>query len=70
MRLTQRDEALALLQDHLEEQARALARDAGVEEIRITVAQDVREVQVENQSMFIEAEIRVTAQGRPRIAVG
>lgn len=70
MRLTRRDEALALLQDHLEEQARALARDAGVEEIRITVAQDVREVQVENQSMFIEAEIRVTAQGRPRIAVG
>jgi len=52
----------------LEASARALA--AGVEEVRLSVIRDVTEVEIEGQPMFIEARLRVTAQGRPRIAVG
>ena len=50
--------------------ARARARAAGVEEIRFTVARNIKQVDIEGQPMFIEASVKVTAQGRPRIAVG
>jgi len=48
----------------------AKARASGVEELRLVVDRDVREIEVEGQPMFIEARLRVTAQGRPRIAIG
>ncbi len=69
-RFDARDAALAALEAALAEDARARARAAGVEEIRLSVAREIDEVAVENQPMFIEARLRVTAQGRPRIAVG
>ena len=46
------------------------AEAAGVEEVRMTVTRDISEIEIEGQPMFIEAKIKVTAQGRPRIAVG
>jgi len=67
-RFTDRDTALLTLETALAEEARARARAAGVEEIRLTTAREIDEVAVENQPMFIEARLRVTAQGRPRIA--
>jgi len=67
-RLTDRDAALALLQQALTDDATTRARAAGVEDIRLSVAQDLTEVSVEGSAMFIEARLRVTAQGRPRIA--
>ncbi len=60
--------AMAALEAALADEARASARAAGVEEIRIRVERDVTQVDVEGQPMFIEAKVRVTAQGRPRIA--
>ena len=69
-RFDARDAALAALEAALAEDARARARAAGVEEIRLSVAREIDEVAVENQPMFIEARLRVTARGRPRIAVG
>jgi len=69
-RFSDRDAAIATLRSALETEARALAQAAGVEEIRVTHDTDIKEVEVEGQSMFIEAALRVTAQGRPRIAVG
>jgi N-methylhydantoinase A/oxoprolinase/acetone carboxylase beta subunit len=68
-RFADRDAALAALEAALTEDARGRALAAGVEEIRVTVAREIDEVAVENQPMFIEARLRVTAQGRPRIAV-
>ena len=50
--------------------AKHRAHAAGVEEVRFSVVRDVTEVEIEGQPMFIEARLRVTAQGRPRIAVG
>lgn len=62
--------ALSALQDHLSDRATAQARTAGVEDVRLTIIHDVNEVTIEGQPMFIEATIKVTASGRPRIANG
>ncbi len=65
-----RDAALDGIVDALSIQASAAARAAGVEDISLHIAQDITEVDVEGQPMFIEAKVKVTAQGRPRIAEG
>jgi len=70
VRFASSEQALQALIAALTEVADAEARAAGVEEVRITVDQDVSEVNVDGQSMFIEATVKVTAQGRPRIADG
>jgi hypothetical protein len=67
---TDQDTALSHLETALATDASTKVSDAGVEEIRLTVTREIKEATVENQSMFIEATVRVTAQGRPRIAVG
>lgn len=67
-RLTDRDAALAALEAALTDEASARAQRAGVEEVRLTVDRAINEVEVEGQPMFIDATLRVTAQGRPRIA--
>ena len=67
-RFSECDDALAALVAELTRQARAQALASGVEEPRITVQREISAAEVEGQPMFIEAEVRVTAQGRPRIA--
>ena len=62
------DEAMAMLEEALTIAAGNSARAAGVEEIRFAVARDIKQVNIEGQMMFIEASVKVTAQGRPRIA--
>jgi N-methylhydantoinase A/oxoprolinase/acetone carboxylase beta subunit len=69
-RFTDRDTAIRELRRVLEAEARDKALAAGMEDMRITVAQDLNEVEIEGQPMFIEARIRVTVIGRPRIARG
>jgi N-methylhydantoinase A/oxoprolinase/acetone carboxylase beta subunit len=69
-RFSECDDALAALVAELTRQARAQALASGVEEPRITVQREISAAEVEGQPMFIEAAVRVTAQGRPRIAVG
>ncbi len=62
-----KDAALAALRLTLTEQATSQAIASGVEEVRITENLDLREAQIEAQTMFIEATLRITARGRPRI---
>jgi N-methylhydantoinase A/oxoprolinase/acetone carboxylase beta subunit len=69
-RFSEAEQALVALTASLSHEAGQQAQAAGVEEIRFTTVRDVKEVNVEGQSMFIEASIKVTAQGRPRIAIG
>jgi hypothetical protein len=69
-RFADRDAALDALEAALRTDARDRALAAGVQEVRLTAARQLREVAVEGSPMFIDAEIRVTAQGRPRIAAG
>ncbi|SLN32300.1 hydantoinase/oxoprolinase N-terminal domain-containing protein [Pseudooctadecabacter jejudonensis] len=63
-----KDAALTALRNALTEQAEGKARSAGVEDIRINEGLDLREAAIEAQTMFIEATMRITARGRPRIA--
>lgn len=63
-----RDQALAEMEAHLVEKARARARAAGAEDVSISVTRELREAEVEGQKMFIEAMLTVTASGRPRVA--
>lgn len=69
-RFADRDQALGALEKALSAEASARARRAGVEEIRLVTEREVSEIQIEGQPMFIEARLRVTAKGRPRIATG
>jgi N-methylhydantoinase A/oxoprolinase/acetone carboxylase beta subunit len=65
-----RDDALRMMIAALTDQASAQANAAGVSDIRLSVVQDITEIDVDGQPMFIEAKIKVTATGRPRIAHG
>ncbi|MFT5064711.1 MAG: N-methylhydantoinase A/oxoprolinase/acetone carboxylase beta subunit [Yoonia sp.] len=64
------DDAMTALEDALRTEAGKSAHAAGVEEIRYTIIRDVKQVDIEGQSMFMEAAVKVTAHGRPRIASG
>ncbi|WP_120633327.1 hydantoinase/oxoprolinase family protein [Ruegeria sp. EL01] len=64
------DEALALLETVLREEAKGAVQQAGAEDIRVVVDRDIRTVRVEAQDVFVEALITVEASGRPRVASG
>jgi len=63
------DAALSALEAALQTDAAAQAKAAGVDDIRITVDRDIKTATIEGQTVFIEATMQVTAQGRPRIAL-
>ncbi len=65
-----REEAVAAMEAAVVAEAGALARAAGAADVRVVVQRDVRQAQVEGQSMFIEATVSATASGRPRVAHG
>ncbi|MEO8244281.1 MAG: hydantoinase/oxoprolinase family protein [bacterium] len=65
-----REEALAAMEAEVISEASARARAAGAEDVRVVVARDVKEAEVEGQAMFIEATVSATASGRPRVAHG
>ncbi|WP_106746554.1 hydantoinase/oxoprolinase N-terminal domain-containing protein [Yoonia maritima] len=67
-RFADKDTGLAALERALTDVAKSKAATAGVTDPRITVACDVKEAEIEGQNTFIEATMRVTASGRPRIA--
>ena len=65
---TDQTAAMAALEAQLKSTATDKAKAAGVEDIRFTISRDIKEATIEGQPMFLEATIKVTAQGRPRIA--
>ena len=65
---TTREAALDAMEAALVAEASTRARAAGAEDLRITTTRDIREAEVEGQSMFIEATVTATASGRPRVA--
>lgn len=67
-KFTDQSAALTALETSLTDQVKRKARDAGVEDIRLSVSQDVKEAEIEGQPMFIESTLRAVASGRPRIA--
>jgi len=63
-----KDIALDALRAALIEQTTRQAKASGVDDVRITETLDLRQADVEAQTLFIEATLRITARGRPRIA--
>lgn len=61
-------EALAALEAALVAEASTRAKGAGAVDLRLTVDRDVKEVEIEGRTMFIEAKLTATASGRPRVA--
>ena len=47
-----------------------LARKAGAEDPKVSVARDIRRSEIEGREVFVEAMLTATASGRPRIADG
>ncbi len=62
------EQALQALRASLQAQSAARAAATGVEAPRMTETLDIKEAEVEGQKTFFEAQMSVTAQGRPRIA--
>lgn len=67
---TERDAALSALEEALTIEVRERAERAGAGELTLRAARTIREVDIEGRPMFVEAEITVTATGRPRVAHG
>ncbi len=65
---TSSEAALTALESALVAEASDRAREAGAVDLRLTVDRDVKEVEIEGRTMFIEAKVTVTASGRPRVA--
>ncbi len=64
------DQALALLEAVLKEEAESAVREAGAEDIRVIVDRDIKTARIEAQDVFVEALVTVEASGRPRVATG
>lgn len=62
------DDALDALRATLTARATAQAKDAGVEDVQIQERLNLQDAQVEARRIFVEAKMRITASGRPRIA--
>lgn len=70
LRFADRGAAIRATQDMLWSEAAALARSAGIGEMTARTDVEIREVEVDGSPLFIEARIRATMTGRPRIARG
>ncbi|MFN3955879.1 MAG: hydantoinase/oxoprolinase N-terminal domain-containing protein [Pararhodobacter sp.] len=64
------EQAVEALREHLQAEALERARRAGVAEPAIHEMREDVVAEVEGQPMFIETRLRITASGRPRIALG
>ncbi|MFV2053925.1 hydantoinase/oxoprolinase N-terminal domain-containing protein [Aliiroseovarius sp. YM-037] len=62
--------ALECLETHLTEAAKAGALAAGAEDVRISVERTFQRTGEEGVDTLLEADVIVTASGRPRIAIG
>ncbi|MEO6298432.1 MAG: hydantoinase/oxoprolinase family protein [Paracoccaceae bacterium] len=60
--------ALDAMEASVVAEASTRAKAAGAEDLRVVVSRDLREAEVEGQTMFIEATVTATASGRPRVA--
>ena len=61
------DLALQCLWAHLRGAAQAAAIEAGAEDVTLTEEADIRTTRNDGRDVFIEATLKVTASGRPRI---
>lgn len=70
VRFSDAENAIAALEVHLRTDALEKAERAGVQNATLRRARKDVSAEVEGQPMFIECHLRITATGRPRIAIG
>lgn len=63
-----KDAAFKALRNALTADVMEKARASGVEDVHISEGLSLKEAEIEARTMFIEATLRITASGRPRIA--
>ncbi len=61
------EEALLALEQALCRSAQSAAHAAGAEDVELDISRDIRKATVENRNIFVEAQVQVTATGRPRV---
>jgi N-methylhydantoinase A/oxoprolinase/acetone carboxylase beta subunit len=66
--LSDRDAALAAMEDALGAEARARATRAGAADVALRIERDLREADIEGRRVFVEARLTAIASGRPRVA--
>ena len=62
------EQALDAMRAALRSEASARAAEAGAEAVNLVETLERREAEIEGRAMFLEAELSVTASGRPRVA--
>jgi N-methylhydantoinase A/oxoprolinase/acetone carboxylase beta subunit len=61
-------EALQVLEEKLTEKSIKKAKEAGAENVTVNIDSEVKTANIENRTVFVEANILVEASGRPRIS--
>ncbi|MEO1562072.1 MAG: hydantoinase/oxoprolinase family protein [Pseudomonadota bacterium] len=61
-----KQEAFDTLEAELKAEAVKAAVEAGAADVTVAVSRDVKEAEVEDRAVFVEAEIEIVASGRPR----
>ena len=60
--------ALKVLEEKLTEKSIQKAKEAGAENVSVNIDREIKTANIENRSVFVEANVLVEASGRPRIS--
>ena len=66
---TSEAEALKVLEEKLTEKSIQKAKEAGAENITVNIDREIKTADIENRTVFVEANVLVEASGRPRISI-
>ena len=65
---TSEAEALKVLEEKLTEKSIQKAKEAGAENVTVNIDREIKTANIENRTVFVEANVLVEASGRPRIS--
>ena len=66
---TSEAEALKVLEEKLTEKSIQKAKEAGAENVTVNIDREIKTANIENRTVFVEANVLVEASGRPRISI-
>jgi N-methylhydantoinase A/oxoprolinase/acetone carboxylase beta subunit len=62
-------DALTALEEKLTEKSIQKAKEAGAENVTVNIDREIKTANIENRTVFVEANVLVEASGRPRISI-
>ena len=66
---TSEAKALKVLEEKLTEKSIQKAKEAGAENVTVNIDREIKTADIENRTVFVEANVLVEASGRPRISI-